>query len=159
MTAEQSILEARNITKIYPNGVRANRNVNLSVTQGEIHALVGENGAGKTTLMKILYGMEHPTQGQVLMRGQPVQIASPQDAIRLGIGMVHQKFMLVPSFTIAENVVLNREPVRSKIVVDGYSAALTRMITKCRHVYSMAHHAGPDADSLNRANFLHQFTQ
>src|SRR5262249_5028815 len=106
MATNSAIIEARDIVKIYPNGVRANNGVNFSVMQGEIHALVGENGAGKSTLMKILYGLERPTQGQVFLRGQPVNISNPQVAIRLGIGMVHQNFMLVPSFTIAENVVL-----------------------------------------------------
>src|SRR5258707_11892650 len=123
MNTAVPVLEARNIFKVYPNGVRANQGVNLPVVQGEIHALVGENGAGKTTLMKILYGTEHPTQGQIFMRGQPVQIANPQDAIRLGIGMVHQNFMLVSSFSIAENVVLNREPVRGIEVNNERAAA------------------------------------
>lgn len=115
------IIEARNIVKVYSNGVRANNGVNLSVLPGEIHALVGENGAGKSTLMKILYGLERPTSGEIYLRGQAVQIANPQVAIRLGIGMVHQNFMLVPSFTIAENIVLNQEP-RQGIVVDTRKA-------------------------------------
>ena len=102
----QPLIEMRDIAKVYPNGVRANDNVTFEVRPGEIHALVGENGAGKSTLMKILYGMERPTSGQILLRGQPVAIHNPQEAIRLGIGMVHQNFMLVPSFTVAENVVL-----------------------------------------------------
>lgn len=111
------LIEARQITKVYPNGARANDAVDFAVQQGEIHALVGENGAGKSTLMKILYGMERPTRGEIWLRGQPVQIHSPQNAIRLGIGMVHQNFMLVPSFTIAENVALNAEP-RHGLAVD-----------------------------------------
>src|SRR5258707_3863004 len=123
MNTAVPVLEARNIFKVYPNGVRANQGVNLSVAQGEIHALVGENGAGKSTLMKILYGMEHPTQGQIYLRGTAVHIHNPQDAIRLGIGMVHQNFMLVPSFTIAENVVLNREPVRGIEVNNALAVA------------------------------------
>jgi simple sugar transport system ATP-binding protein len=104
-----AIIEAHNIVKIYPNGVLANDRVNLSVQQGEIHALVGENGAGKSTLMKILYGMETPTSGEIRVRGQQTIIDNPQRAIELGIGMVHQNFMLVNSFTIAENIVLGRE--------------------------------------------------
>ena len=112
----QPIIEARDIVKVYPNGVTANANVSLAVMPGEIHALVGENGAGKSTLMKILYGMEQPTSGQVYVRGAPVSIASPQVAIRLGIGMVHQNFMLIPSFTIAENIVLNAEPRRGLMI-------------------------------------------
>lgn len=112
MSADPPVIEARDIVKVYPNGVRANRGVSLSVVAGEIHALVGENGAGKSTLMKILYGLEKPTQGQLYVRDNLVHIDNPQDAIRLGIGMVHQNFMLVPSFTIAENIVLNTEPTR-----------------------------------------------
>ena len=100
------LIEMRNITKVYPNGVRANSDVSFEVRRGEIHALVGENGAGKSTLMKILYGMERPSSGEILLRGAPVQISNPQEAIRNGIGMVHQNFMLVPSFTVAENIVL-----------------------------------------------------
>jgi ABC-type uncharacterized transport system ATPase subunit len=109
------------IVKVYPNGVVANREVNFAVNPGEIHALVGENGAGKSTLMKILYGMEQPTSGRILLRGKQVSIASPHQAIDLGIGMVHQNFMLVPSFTIAQNVVLGREP-RNGQFVDGEAA-------------------------------------
>jgi simple sugar transport system ATP-binding protein len=113
MPADQTpIIEARDIIKVYPNGVRANKGVNFAVAPGEIHALVGENGAGKSTLMKILYGLETPTSGQTLLRGVPTAITSPQVAIKLGIGMVHQNFMLVPSFTIADNIVLNQEPTR-----------------------------------------------
>ena len=90
------------IIKIYPNGVGANRDVNFSVEKGEIHALVGENGAGKSTLMKILYGLEQPTGGQILLNGKKVDIHNTHQAIGLGIGMVHQNFMLVPSFTVAQ---------------------------------------------------------
>lgn len=107
------LLEAHDIHKIYPNGVHANRGISFSVLPGEIHALVGENGAGKSTLMKILYGLERPTRGTLLWRGEPIHISSPEMAIQRGIGMVHQNFMLVPSFTITENIVLNREPRRS----------------------------------------------
>lgn len=116
-----ALLEARNIVKVYPNGVRANQNVSLSVEQGEIHAIVGENGAGKSTLMKILYGLETPTDGQVYLRDNPVHIHNPQQAIELGIGMVHQNFMLVDSFTIAENIVLGSEPKRG-VVIDRKKA-------------------------------------
>ncbi len=105
-----TLLEARNITKVYPNGVRANHNVTLDVVQGEIHAIVGENGAGKSTLMKMLYGLETPTSGHIFVRGEPVHIDNPQHAIAHGIGMVHQNFMLIDSFTIAENIVLGSEP-------------------------------------------------
>jgi ABC-type uncharacterized transport system ATPase subunit len=111
-----ALLEARGIVKVYPNGVTANQNVSLSVEEGEIHAIVGENGAGKSTLMKILYGLELPTAGQIYLRGEPVQIDNPQKAIALGIGMVHQNFMLVDSFTIAENIALGSEPHRGLVI-------------------------------------------
>jgi len=106
-------LEMRGIVKRFP-GVVANKGVNLEVRAGEVHALLGENGAGKTTLMKILFGLHQPDEGQVLINGRPARIGSPADAIRLGIGMIHQHFMLVPEFTVAENVALglrsSREP-------------------------------------------------
>lgn len=105
-------VEMKEIVMVYPNGVVANRGVDFSVEEGEIHALVGENGAGKTTLMKILFGMEQPTSGQIKIFGKDVRIHSPHDAITLGIGMVHQHFMLVPSLTVAENVILGIEPRR-----------------------------------------------
>ena len=104
-----TIIEAQNIVKVYPNGVRANDGIDFAINQGEIHALVGENGAGKSTLMKILYGLEQPTSGEIKVRGKSVQIDNPQDAIALGIGMVHQNFMLIDSFTVAQNIILNRE--------------------------------------------------
>ncbi len=102
-------VEMRHIRKAWP-GVIANDDVNLSVRQGEIHALVGENGAGKTTLMNILYGLIKPTSGEVAINGRPAQISGPRDAIRLSIGMVHQHFMLIPPMTVAENIVLGYEP-------------------------------------------------
>ncbi len=102
-----------NIVKVYPNGIVANNGVNFEVEVGEIHSLVGENGAGKTTLMKILFGIEQPTQGEIRIFEKPVHISSPHDAIRLGIGMVHQHFMLVPSLTVAENIVLGMEPTKA----------------------------------------------
>ncbi len=102
-------LELRGITKQFP-GVLANDNVSLSVEPGEILALLGENGAGKTTLMNILYGLYTPDAGEVLVDGNVLQLSSPGDAIAAGIGMVHQHFMLVPVFTVAENVILGMEP-------------------------------------------------
>ena len=103
------IIETQAIHKIYPNGVHANDDINFEVEHGEIHALVGENGAGKTTLMKLIFGMEHPTSGRIFFRGDEVEIENPQDAIEHGIGMVHQNFMLVNSFSVAQNIILNRE--------------------------------------------------
>ena len=98
-------LEMRNITKRFP-GVLASDHVNFDVRSGEVHALLGENGAGKSTLMKILYGLYHPDEGEILLDGKPVTISSPNDSINLGIGMIHQHFMLVPTLTVAENVAL-----------------------------------------------------
>jgi len=111
-------IEAVNITKVYPNGVVANRGVNFSIEQGEVHAIVGENGAGKTTLMKIFFGIERPTSGELRVFEKPVHISSPKEAISLGIGMVHQHFMLVPSFTVAENIMLGIEPKKGFFSVD-----------------------------------------
>ncbi|AZN39857.1 ABC transporter ATP-binding protein [Paenibacillus albus] len=103
------LLNMENISKSY-GPVRANTDINFTLGKGEIHALVGENGAGKTTLMRILYGMEKPTSGTVLVNGKPQSFATPADAISSGIGMVHQHFMLFPSFTVAENIVIGQEP-------------------------------------------------
>ncbi len=104
-------VELRGIHKYFASSdVVANREVDFSVRKGEVHALVGENGAGKTTLMNILYGLIPADRGQILIDGREVHIAHPDDAIRLGIGMVHQHFKLVPSFTVAENIMLGMEP-------------------------------------------------
>ena len=102
-------LELRGITKRFP-GVVANDNVNLALNTGEVLSLIGENGAGKSTLMSVLYGMYKPDEGDILIDGEPQVFTSPADAIAAGIGMVHQHFMLVPVFTVAENVVLGVEP-------------------------------------------------
>src|SRR3972149_3408259 len=98
-------LEMKGISKRFP-GVLANDRVDFDLHAGEVHALLGENGAGKSTLMKILYGMYHPDEGEILLNGRPVTISSPTDSIDLGIGMIHQHFMLVQSLTVAENVAL-----------------------------------------------------
>jgi simple sugar transport system ATP-binding protein len=104
------VLELRGITKQFP-GVLANDNINLTLEEGEIHALLGENGAGKTTLMNILYGLYKPTSGEIFVNGSKVNVTGPADAIRQGIGMVHQHFMLVPVLTVTENVMLGDESV------------------------------------------------
>jgi ABC-type uncharacterized transport system ATPase subunit len=111
------VLEMKNIMKIYPNGVVAVEDVTLELEKGEIHALLGENGAGKSTLMKVLFGLESPEQGKILLNGTEVSLKSPLEAIKKGIGMVHQHFMLVPSLTVAENIVLGVEP-KSSIFID-----------------------------------------
>jgi general nucleoside transport system ATP-binding protein len=101
-------LELRGITKRFGPLV-ANDGISLSVAPGQVHALLGENGAGKTTLMNVLYGLTQPDEGEILINGRPVKLGSPKDAIAAGIGMVHQHFMLVPTFTVAENVTLGIE--------------------------------------------------
>jgi len=101
-------LELRGITKRFP-GVVANDHVDLVVEEGEIHALLGENGAGKTTLMNILYGLYRADEGEVLLDGRPVRFEGPGDAIAAGLGMVHQHFMLIPVFTVTENIILGDE--------------------------------------------------
>ncbi len=101
-------LQAKGITKRFP-GVLANDHVNFGLVQGEIHALLGENGAGKSTLMNILYGLYQPDEGQIFVDGVELQFASPHDAIKHGIGMVHQHFMLVPPLTVTENIILGQE--------------------------------------------------
>ena len=98
-------LEMRGITKRFP-GVLASDHIDFDVRSGEVHALLGENGAGKSTLMKILYGLYHPDEGEIVLNGKPVSISSPIDSINLGIGMIHQHFMLVQTLTVAENVAL-----------------------------------------------------
>lgn len=100
------LLEVINVTKIYEGGVLANHNVNFTVDEGEIHALVGENGAGKSTLMKMLYGLESVTSGRICLNGEEIRLQSSREAIEHGIGMVHQHFMLVDSLTGAENMML-----------------------------------------------------
>ncbi len=109
------ILELRDITKVFP-GVVANDRVSLSLDWGEIVALLGENGAGKSTLMNIAYGLLAPDGGEMLVDGRPVRIRSPRQAIALGIGMVHQHFMLVETLTVTENIVLGREPARAGVI-------------------------------------------
>jgi ABC-type uncharacterized transport system ATPase subunit len=106
------VLVMKNISKSFA-GVKANQNINLEVRRGEVHALLGENGAGKTTLMKILYGLYKPDTGAIFIGGGKVTVQSPDQAIRLGIGMVHQHFMLIPPFTVWENIILGCEPKKS----------------------------------------------
>ncbi len=115
-------LEMRGITKRYPPDILANDAVDFSVEKNEIHAVVGENGAGKSTLMKILDGLEQPDAGTMHLDGRRVAIHSPLAASRLGIGMVHQHFKLIPEFTVAQNVVLGSEPTYGGIVTDRKAA-------------------------------------
>lgn len=114
-------LEVRNITKRFP-GVLANDHISFTLGKGEVLALLGENGAGKSTLMNIIYGLYKQDEGQIFVNGNEVTIRDPNDAIRLGIGMVHQHFMLVPPLTVTENIILGNETVRG-ITLDRKSAA------------------------------------
>ncbi len=116
------ILELKSITKRFP-GVLANDKISFSLEEGEIHGMLGENGAGKTTLMNILYGLYHPDEGEIYIRGKSVEIESSRDAIRGGIGMVHQHFMLIPVFTVTENVMLGDEPTKFGGILDRESTA------------------------------------
>src|SRR5215203_204196 len=102
------MLELKNITKTF-GSVVANNDVSFSVQKGTIHAIVGENGAGKSTIMKIVYGFYRADSGEIILDGKPVEIRNPHDAIALGIGMVHQHFMLVDTMTVAENIILGAE--------------------------------------------------
>lgn len=111
----QPVIEMKGITKRFP-GVLANDRVNFSLQPGEIHALLGENGAGKTTLMKILYGLYNADAGDIFVNEKKVRITSPEEAIKLGIGMVHQHFMLVEPFSVTENIVLGSEPRRGAFI-------------------------------------------
>ena len=111
MTEEQFVIEMRDITKSFGT-FKANDQINLQLRKGEIHALLGENGAGKSTLMNVLSGLLEPTSGEILMGGEVVKISSPTKASQLGIGMVHQHFMLVDAFTVTENIILGNEPGR-----------------------------------------------
>lgn len=103
------------ITKAFGT-FKANDNINLKVKKGEIHALLGENGAGKSTLMNILSGLLEPTSGTIKINGKEVQIANPTVANELGIGMVHQHFMLIDNFSIAENIILGSEPTNAGMI-------------------------------------------
>ncbi len=114
------VLEVRDITKRFP-GVLANDHVSFTLEPGEIHAFLGENGAGKSTLMNILYGLYDPDEGQIFINGKQVTISGPNDAIRRGLGMVHQHFMLVPTLTVAENVMLGTE-ITSGFLLDERTA-------------------------------------
>lgn len=134
------VLELRGITKAFP-GVLANDHIDLTLEEGEIHALLGENGAGKTTLMNILYGLYSPDEGEIFVRGRRVEIRSPGDAIALGIGMVHQHFMLVPVLTVTENVMLGVESIRNGLFLDR--AAVARRIREISRQHGLE--VDPDA--------------
>jgi general nucleoside transport system ATP-binding protein len=133
-------VELRGITKRFP-GVVAAEGVDISVSDGEVHALLGENGAGKSTLMNILFGLYRPTEGEILLDGQPLRARSPADAIAAGVGMVHQHFMLVPVFTVTENVILGTEPTGRAGRIDRDDAR--RQVIELSDRYGLA--VDPDA--------------
>ena len=131
-------LELRGLTKQFGTLV-ANDHIDLVVEPGEIHCLLGENGAGKSTLMNMLYGLLQPDEGQILLDGEPWQCRSPRDSITAGIGMVHQHFMLVPVFTVAENLMLGREQTGRFGLLDR--AAARRRVVELSERYGLAVHA------------------
>lgn len=142
---ENSIaLEARGITKRFP-GVLANDSVNVDLRRGEIHALLGENGAGKTTLMNILYGLYQPDEGEVIVEGNKMELNSSRDAIDHGIGMVHQHFMLIPVFTVTENIMLGAETDHRTTPNENPLVKLDRREV-AQKVRELSHHYGLDVD-------------
>jgi len=125
------ILSIENIVKIYPNGVIANRGVSVEIEENTIHAIVGENGAGKTTLMKVVFGIEKPQEGKIYYKGKEIHIRNPLDAIKIGIGMVHQHLMLAPDLSVSENLVLGSEPLKGKLFLDTQKAIeITKEVSK-----------------------------
>ena len=139
MTENIPVLEVKHITKQFP-GVLANDDVNINLQKGEIHAILGENGAGKSTLLNIIYGLYRPDKGEIHVNGEAVKLSGTQDAIRHGIGMVHQHFMLVPVFTVTENIILG-----SEIENHGFlnMRAARRKVLEISERYGL--HVDPDA--------------
>lgn len=137
---DKKVVEMKNITKKFGDFV-ANDNIDLTVHKGEIHALLGENGAGKTTLMNMLYGLYESTEGEIFLNGKKVNITSPNIAIENGIGMVHQHFMLVETFTVVENIILGMETVKSLGVIDIKKA--TKDVEELSKKYGL--HVDPNA--------------
>lgn len=131
---QEKIIEFKNVSKRFP-GVLANSHITMDIKKGEIFAIVGENGAGKSTLMKTMYGLHAPTEGEVFIRGKRVETFSPSYAIQNGIGMVHQHFMLVPSFSIAENIVLGKERRTKRIFIDKHDA--TQVVKDLCNTYGL----------------------
>ncbi len=134
------IVAFRHVGKVYPNGTEALRDVSFSIRAGSIHAICGENGAGKSTLMKILFGIENATAGDIVVDGIHITSWSPEDAAKSGIGMVHQHFSLVPTLTVIENIILGHEPVKAGLIDRG---AARKLVEDLMQHYDL--HADPDA--------------
>ncbi|MBZ0303766.1 MAG: ABC transporter ATP-binding protein [Anaerolineae bacterium] len=130
MSEAPVVLEVRGLTKRFP-GVLANDHIDLKLSKGQVLGLLGENGAGKSTLMNLIYGLYTPDEGEILVNGQPVHIHDPNDAIALGIGMVHQHFQLVPVLTVTENIMLGNESVRGPFL--DRRAARRRILEIAQH--------------------------
>jgi ABC-type uncharacterized transport system ATPase subunit len=143
--ADGPLLELKGITKRFP-GVVANDHVDFELAPSEVHALLGENGAGKSTLMNILYGLYHPDEGEIRLRGKPVRIHSAREAIELGIGMVHQHFMLIPVMTVAENIVLAAEPHNGPFLDIG---AAEERVEKLSKQFGLAVRADARVESIS----------
>ena len=133
---KDNILEIKDIFKVYPDGVIANREVSMDVQENSIHALVGENGAGKSTLMKVLFGITPYQGGSIVYKGKEVSFSNPREAIAAGIGMVHQHLMLAPELTVAENLVLGMEPLKGKLFLDSDEAV--RICREASEKYGLA---------------------
>src|SRR5215207_3699294 len=144
MSESQLVLEAKGITKRFP-GVLANDHVDFDLKKGEIHALLGENGAGKSTLMNILYGLYQPDEGEVIVDGKQMQLNSSRDAIHHGIGMVHQHFMLIPVFTVTENIMLGAETDHRAAPNEAPLIKLDRREVS-KKVMELSHQYGLDVD-------------
>ena len=139
-------VELRGITKAFP-GVVANDHIDFSAERAETHGLLGENGAGKTVLMSILYGLYRPDEGTIFVDGEEVEMDSPATAMRHGVGMVHQHFMLVPSLTVAENVVLGREPTKNGVLLD--KEKMLKEVEECCRTYRLDVDLGAPIHSLS----------
>lgn len=144
--SDTPLLELRGVTKRFP-GIVANDSIDFDLTQSEVHTLLGENGAGKSTLMNVLYGLYSPDEGEIRLNGETVRIRSPGDAIELGIGMVHQHFMLIPVMTVAENIVLSVEPTRGPLLDLGTAERRVAEISQ-RYGLAVDPHARIDSISV-----------
>ena len=149
------VIEMNNITKVFP-GIVANDDITLQVKQGEIHALLGENGAGKSTLMNVLFGLYQPEQGEIKIKGKPVKITNPNIANDLGIGMVHQHFMLVHNFTVTENIILGNEPKKNgKIAVEEAAKEIKLLIdesvSRVKHGSVLVENSGATMQDIVRS--------